>query len=43
MLPAELIELVKEIVHSKCERQNIEIKSAEKGTPKRLYDTLSCK
>ncbi len=41
MLPTELAELVKEVIHHKCERQNIELKRAGKGTPEKLYDTLS--
>ncbi len=41
MLPSELTELVKQIVQQKCERQNLELKRAAKGTPEKLYDTLS--
>ena len=41
MLPSELEKLVKKIVSQKCERQDIELKCAEKGTPEKLYDTLS--
>ena len=41
MLPTELAELVQEVIHHKCERQNIELKRAGKGTPEKLYDTLS--
>lgn len=41
MLVEELIKLVKNIKKNKSESQNIEIKSANQGTPKRLYDTLS--
>lgn len=41
MLPGELYELAREIIQSKCERQNIELKSAHKGTPQRLYVSLS--
>ncbi|MBQ9539482.1 MAG: putative DNA binding domain-containing protein, partial [Treponema sp.] len=37
----DLTSLVREIQRTKCERQNIEVKKAEKGTPKRLYDTFS--
>ena len=40
MLPTELAELVQEVIHHKCERQNIELKRAGKGTPEKLYDTL---
>ena len=36
-----LAKLVREIQRTKCEQQNIELKKAEKGTPKRLYDTFS--
>ncbi len=32
---------LKEIQKIKCETQNLELKSAEQGCPKRLYDTLS--
>lgn len=41
MLPVELEQLVRDIVRQRCERQNIELKRATKGTPERLYDTLS--
>lgn len=41
MLPEELNRLVDRIVHHRCEMQNVELKKAEKGTPERLYDTLS--
>lgn len=41
MLPMELEQLVRDIVRQRCERQNIELKRAAKGTPERLYDTLS--
>ena len=41
MLPVELEQLVRDIVRQRCERQNIELKRAAKGTPERLYDTLS--
>lgn len=41
MLPEDLIELVNEIINQKTEKQNIELKAAEKGCPSRLYDTLS--
>lgn len=37
----ELFEKLKEIQQLKCETQNLEIKRAKKGCPKRLYDTLS--
>lgn len=41
MLEEELVQLVKNIISQKCERQHIEIKKALGGTPSRLYDTLS--
>jgi ATP-dependent DNA helicase RecG len=41
MLEVALKELVDKICKEKCEKQNLEIKSAFDGTPKRLYDTLS--
>ena len=37
----ELKELVEKIKHQKYEGQQIEVKSASNGCPKRLYDTLS--
>lgn len=41
MTVEELFEKLKEIQKMKCETQNREIKSAEYGCTKRLYDTLS--
>jgi len=41
MLIEELIDLVKFVCKTKAETQNIELKSAHEGCPKRLYDTLS--
>ena len=41
MLPEELNGLVDQILSHKCEYQHIELKKAGKGTPERLYDTLS--
>ena len=41
MLSLELKDLVKKIIDTKAESQNIEVKAAHGGTPKRLYDTLS--
>ena len=41
MLSEELLILVKKIQEIKAESQNIEVKSAHNGCPKRLYDTLS--
>lgn len=37
----ELIDLVKEVIQKKAERQNLEIKAAHIECPKRLYDTIS--
>ena len=41
MNPSDLKKLIRMIRRTKCERQDIELKKAEKGTPKRLYDTFS--
>lgn len=41
MLPEELTSLVKKICRQKSAEQFIELKAAHKGTPKKLYDTLS--
>lgn len=41
MTAEELFEKLREIQNMKCETQTREIKSAEKGCPKHLYDTLS--
>ena len=41
MLDKELIELVKKIREMNAEAQTVEVKSAQGGCPKRLYDTLS--
>lgn len=41
MLSEELYNLIERILAQKCEMQNIELKKAEKGTPERLYDSLS--
>ncbi len=41
MTEFELIELLDKVQRKKTETQTLEIKSAEKGCPKRLYDTLS--
>lgn len=41
MLSIELNDLVKHIIKTKAESQIIEVKAAHKGTPRRLYDTLS--
>ena len=41
MQAEELLALVKEIGRQKTEKQNIELKAAQKGCPSRIYDTLS--
>lgn len=41
MLREELLKLAKSICENKTELQNVELKSANKGCPTRLYDTLS--
>ena len=41
MTKEELLEKLDEIQASKCETQMLEIKAADQGCPKRLYDTLS--
>ncbi|MGN0194465.1 MAG: ATP-binding protein [Pseudoramibacter sp.] len=41
MLPNELKDLVQKICAQKAEGQTVELKAANGGTPKRLYDTLS--
>ena len=41
MLEEELVRLIAKIQKRKAEWQNTEVKAAEKGCPKRLYDTLS--
>lgn len=41
MTSEELLEKLQEIQKNKCETQILELKSAEKGCPSRLYDTLS--
>lgn len=41
MTTEELLEKLKLIQNIKCETQNLELKSAAKGCPKHLYDTLS--
>lgn len=40
MTMEELVEKLKMIQKIKCETLTLEIKSAEKGCPKLLYDTL---
>ena len=41
MTQLELSEKIDEIIHRKSETQTEEVKAAEYGCPKRLYDTLS--
>lgn len=41
MITEELVELTHWILEKKTERQDLEIKAAKGGCPKRLYDTLS--
>ena len=41
MLESELIQLLDTIRQRRCEMQNIELKKAAKGTPAKLYDTMS--
>lgn len=41
MQAEQLLELVKKIQSFGCEMQNVEVKAAHSGCPKRLYDTLS--
>jgi ATP-dependent DNA helicase RecG len=41
VLPSELIDLANNICKQKAETQTVEVKAAQGGCPKRLYDTLS--
>lgn len=41
MTSEELLELLEKIQKMKCETNTLELKSAESGCPKRLYDTIS--
>lgn len=41
MTTEELLEKLKKIQKMRCETQTLELKAAEKGCPKRLYDSLS--
>ena len=41
MLTEEFVELANKICKQKAKEQTIELKSAQTGCPKRLYDTLS--
>lgn len=41
MLEDELRELIEKIQTHRCESQTVEVKSAHRGCPERLYDTIS--
>ncbi len=41
MVETELKELLDKIQNRKCEEQVAEVKSAHRGCPEKLYDTLS--
>ena len=41
MTKAELSEILDDIQRNKCETQILEIKAAESGCPRKMYDTLS--
>lgn len=41
MTKEELIDVLNEIQRNRCETRTLELKAAETGCPKRLYDTLS--
>ena len=41
MLPEELNTMIEQVLSNKCELQYVELKKAGKGTPEKLYDTLS--
>lgn len=41
MLKEELVDLIRETQRLKAEQQTVEAKAANKGCPKKLYDTLS--
>lgn len=41
MLEEELRELIEKIQAHRCESQTVEVKSAHRGCPERLYDTIS--
>jgi ATP-dependent DNA helicase RecG len=41
MLPEQLVNLVHDVIQKKSELQHVELKRALKGTPEKLYDTLS--
>lgn len=41
MLPEQLNDLIEQVITNRCEMQHVELKKAGKGTPEKLYDTLS--
>ncbi len=41
MLPEELHSMLEQVLANRCELQHVELKKAGKGTPEKLYDTLS--
>ena len=41
MLPEELNTLTEQVLSNRCELQYVELKKAQRGTPEKLYDTLS--
>ncbi len=41
MIHEELLELISEVQQHQSELGNIEVKSANKGTPQRLYEPIS--
>ena len=41
MTRKELLELIAEVTQHQCELDDVEVKSAQKGTPQRLYEAIS--
>ena len=41
MTSENLLNLIDEVIKSRSEYQNVELKSARKGCPEKIYDTLS--
>lgn len=41
MLEEEIKALIEKVRNQQCESQYVEVKSAARGCPKRLYDTIS--
>ena len=41
MTSEELLELIADVTKHQCELDDVEVKAAQKGTPQRLYETLS--